>query len=175
MNVFYTADTHWFHSNILKYCNRPFQNVIEMNEVLIENWNKKVSKNDLVYHLGDFAFVTCVEELEIILKRLNGRKILIQGNHDRSKIVKNTNLFEFVTNSRQDYAAKVGNEEVYLSHCPRLVWEKAHYGVRHLFGHCHGNVQHPYPNAYDIGVDNNNYEPIAHEELPKLIPIELNK
>ncbi len=79
--IYFISDTHFHHSNIIKYCNRPFQNVTEMNEILIANWNKVVKKEDEIYHLGDIALSSKSEFYDIAAK-LNGRKYLIKGNHD---------------------------------------------------------------------------------------------
>ena len=81
MKIFVTADTHFNHENIIKYCNRPFKDVNEMNEVIINNWNSVVSKDDIIYHIGDYGFGT-KDELKEIFDKLNGKKYLIMGNHD---------------------------------------------------------------------------------------------
>jgi calcineurin-like phosphoesterase family protein len=81
MKIFVTADTHFNHENIIKYCNRPFKNVEEMNEAIINNWNEVVSENDIIYHLGDFGFGSG-DELKEIFSKLNGKKYLVMGNHD---------------------------------------------------------------------------------------------
>lgn len=80
---YFIADTHFFHEKIIKMCNRPFDNVEEMNKKLIENWNKKVTDDDTVYILGDVSFKGSKENTISILKQLKGKKILIKGNHDR--------------------------------------------------------------------------------------------
>lgn len=54
--IFYTSDLHFCHSNIIKLCNRPFNNVDEMNSVLVSKWNERVNKNDIVYILGDIGY-----------------------------------------------------------------------------------------------------------------------
>ena len=80
--AFIISDTHFFHNNILKY-NRPqFKSVEEMNEKLIEQWNSIISKNDRVFHLGDFAFGQDLNAIEQIINRLNGSIYLMIGNHD---------------------------------------------------------------------------------------------
>lgn len=80
--TFIIADTHFCHKNIIKYCNRPFASIEEMDTVLMSNWNAVVCPQDTVYVLGDFLLGT-VEQLMEITKKLNGHKILIKGNHDR--------------------------------------------------------------------------------------------
>ena len=82
MNKYIISDTHYYHSNIIKYCNRPFKDVNDMNEAIINNWNSIVKADDIVYHLGDF-FLGSKFTLESIVSRLNGQIYLIKGNHDR--------------------------------------------------------------------------------------------
>ena len=82
MTVFFTSDTHLGHKNIIPLANRPFSSVEEMNETIISRWNYMVRPTDTVYHLGDVALGTIAESLPLV-KRLNGRKMLIIGNHDR--------------------------------------------------------------------------------------------
>lgn len=77
-DIWVVSDTHFGHANILKYCDRPFASVAEMNEAMIDNWNSVVKDNDIVYHLGD-VFMSREGK---VLDRLKGRKRLILGNHD---------------------------------------------------------------------------------------------
>ncbi len=72
MAIFFTADTHFGHTNIIKYDNRPFASAAEMNEALVANWNCKVSPTDTVYHLGDVSILR-PERTHEILERLNGK------------------------------------------------------------------------------------------------------
>jgi len=82
--TFFTADTHFNHANVIKYCARPFASIDEMNREMIARWNAVVGPEDTVYHLGDFAMGQ-PSEWPSFLRQLNGaRKILIRGNHDRS-------------------------------------------------------------------------------------------
>ena len=81
MKIFVISDTHFYHEKIIKYCNRPFSSVEEMNKTLIRNWNETVSGKDVVLHLGDFGLGEKGKIAEII-STLNGKKILIMGNHD---------------------------------------------------------------------------------------------
>ena len=80
MKYFLIADPHFGHKNIIRYCNRPFRDVGEMNKKIIRNWNNIVSKNDVVFVLGDYVFGR--ELAREITPMLHGRKILIKGNHD---------------------------------------------------------------------------------------------
>lgn len=79
-NLFFVSDTHFFHKNIIDFCNRPFSSVEEMNEAIINNWNNVVSPNDYVFHLGDFCFGGS-PAWDKCLDSLNGRKFLVLGNH----------------------------------------------------------------------------------------------
>lgn len=81
MSVFVISDTHFYHKNIIKYCNRPFESVEEMNGYIIKRWNKEVEADDTVYHLGD-VMIGSKKQLRDVITRLNGNKILIMGNHD---------------------------------------------------------------------------------------------
>lgn len=71
--VFFTSDTYFNHASILKFCNRPFKNVEEMNEILIAKWNRVVGFDDTVFHLGDFCLGVAAEWTKM-LDRLNNKK-----------------------------------------------------------------------------------------------------
>lgn len=81
MKVFVISDTHFGHEAIIRYCNRPFTSVEEMDQTMIKRWNETVSNNDIVIHLGDFALCN-KDRIKQIVSKLNGKKILIMGNHD---------------------------------------------------------------------------------------------
>ena len=78
--IFFTADTHFDHANIIRLCNRPYESIEQMNEDMIGKWNRKVTNSDTVYILGDMFFRS--KDPEAILGRLRGKKYLIIGNHD---------------------------------------------------------------------------------------------
>lgn len=168
---FYTSDLHLGHIKILKYENRPFKDVDEMNRVLVENWNHKVRKNDEVYILGDFGFIKG-DVANYYLDQLNGRKYLIKGNHDsyflnHSKF--DASKFEWI----KDYATvKDHGIRIVMSHYPMAVWDGMHHGSLHFYGHIHSNTNTPHPlnfdlgpNAFNVGCDVRNYEPVTLEEL----------
>ena len=82
MATFFTADTHFKHTKILEYTNRPFNDVDEMDSEMIYRWNSVVRKNDVVFHLGDFAFASTLD-VELLLRKLNGNFQFVPGNHVR--------------------------------------------------------------------------------------------
>src|SRR5574344_2194046 len=90
---FYTSDLHLGHANVIRFDNRPFRNVEEMDEALIHNWNNRVSNNDTVYIVGDLCYRSAKDSCEY-LSRLNGNKKLIIGNHD-SCILKNNRAMSY--------------------------------------------------------------------------------
>ena len=79
---FWTSDQHFGHANIIRYCNRPFAGVDEMNRDLVRRWNETVDASDEVWVLGDVAMGSIEQSLSFV-RRLNGRKVLVTGNHDR--------------------------------------------------------------------------------------------
>ena len=81
MKVFVISDTHFGHENVIKYCNRPFASADEMDRILIKNWNATVTNRDIVIHLGDVGLCS-KERFQEIISQLNGRKLLVMGNHD---------------------------------------------------------------------------------------------
>ena len=120
--TWFTADLHFGHTNVIRYSKRPFKTVQEMDETLFNNWNKTISEHDLVYVLGDISFQKYAVALEMIPK-LKGRKILVQGNHDKFSIGQYHKLgFEHVF---QDILMKMGKHRVRLCHYPyRAPWYK---------------------------------------------------
>ena len=131
MRRFVTADQHFGHANIIKYCNRPFSSVSEMDEALIDNWNKAVAKDDIVYVLGDFALAK-IERIIEIGNRLHGNKKLILGNHDRSnESVYKRAGFSFVSR----YPILIDNF-IILSHAP-LEFLNENCPFFNIHGHVH--------------------------------------
>jgi len=78
--IWFSSDQHFWHANVIQYCNRPFKSVEEMNEKLIANWNSVVKPEDTVYCLGDFSLA--FRSVELYSHRLLGNKMLVPGNHD---------------------------------------------------------------------------------------------
>jgi len=157
-NLYFIGDTHFGHANVIKYCDRPFADVEEMDEALIANWNSVVKATDTIYHLGDFSFSKTPEKY---FHRLNGKKHLIKGNHDR-KITT-----DLQWDSVQDYLElKIEKRYIVLCHYAFKTWNRSHYSSYNLFGHSHGTMQDdPNALAIDVGVDCHNYTPISLEEI----------
>lgn len=169
--TFFTSDTHFFHKNILKYSNRPFKHIDDMNYQMMEKWNETVSENDTVYLLGDVGFTT-KEKLIDFLTRLNGTKHLILGNHDQV-ITKNFNdfahgkVFQSISNYKE---IKIDQQKIILCHYAMRVWNKSHHGSWMFFGHTHDKLS-PLGKSVDVGVDSTAiltyapYRPFSFEEI----------
>lgn len=179
-NIFFTSDTHFCHTNIIKYCKRPFKDVEENDEEIIRRWNEKVPKDGIVFHLGDVAFGD-PERVDNILKRLNGFIYLAIGNHDWRRIV-SQHAWRFKEMSQQ-YNMKIGNRHIILNHYPMLAFSGAWRGIDatyQLFGHVHTSpytdegldqqrMKMLFTSQYDVGVDNNNFTPVSWKEVDQII------
>lgn len=137
MSNFYIGDPHLFHTNIIKYDNRPFPNAAVMNDIQIRNWNNVVSPDDDVYMVGDISWSKDSEVNRAILNSLNGHKILIRGNHDGAmKAV--YDCFDKVV----DYLEIVDNGiKVILFHYPILFWNGQFHDSVHIYAHVHNSHQ----------------------------------
>ena len=171
--IYFISDTHWGHANIIKYCNRPYQSVQEMDAALITNWNAVVKPEDEIYHLGDFTFYRDPVKVGGILNRLNGKKYFIWGNHDQV-FKKNPYLLDNFVWSKDYYELKTpGNPPIVLMHYPILVWNGGHHGSIMLHGHDHGGVDYldKPTTRYDVGVDaeDNNQFPVSLDKIMKVM------
>lgn len=160
----FTSDTHFGHKNIIIYCSRPFRDVEEMDRELIARWNARVTPEDHVYHLGDFAMASKVRIAEI-RKALNGRITLILGNHDRSA--------KAMMECGFDEVAEMGilpigkGLEAVLHHEPLLDYDPDRFHV-HFCGHVHEKWASRRGDKdamiINVGVDQNDYQPISLAE-----------
>jgi calcineurin-like phosphoesterase family protein len=131
------SDTHFSHSNIIKYCDRPFKNYHSMNERMVELWNNTVTDDDIIFHLGDVTFGKLDDSINV-LKRLNGRLILIKGNHDRGsnlKLFRKHDIFETIYEGNH-YQPWQYDEQVLLSHGP-VAPEVINDNQLNIHGHIH--------------------------------------
>lgn len=184
MNTFLVSDTHFSHAGVTQFLRddgsklRPWDNVKEMDEALVSNWNSVVRPKDKVYHLGD---VIINRKALKILERLNGEKVLIRGNHDIFKLNEYTPYFKDVRGTH-----KLDN--FILSHIPIHPDSLARWCGGCIHGHLHSNsvmkVRDGYqwfqhkpvidPRYFCVSVENINYTPIAFEELKKIMKEQQN-
>ncbi len=163
--IFFTSDLHFSHKNIAKFCPqfRPFDNIADMDEYLIETWNNTVSPDDDVYNLGDLSFAHDIKKIAAVLSRLNGKHHLIYGNHDDIIRRHNKDLFETVKHdghpllsSARTYL-KLKLDEIdntlILFHYPINEWDGCHRGWYHLYGHLHDRVAAIKGRALNVGFD----------------------
>ena len=187
-HLFFTADTHFCHANIIRYCNRPFDSIEEMNETLTANWNRVVGPDDTVYHLGDFGMGTALgpngepQTLADIAYRLNGQIHLIVGNHDLSPL-NDSNYRSRFASLQYQVILEIGRQTIILNHYPMLCYDGAYNKkglIWQFFGHVHSGPLNPIPDPpaydlprlahlfdtqYDVGVDNNGFAPVSLETI----------
>lgn len=193
MNTFLTADLHLDHRNIVLHCLRwpwMFPNpdydpgkpkhikfnwpwsvrLEEHNEAIAENWNALVSRGDRVFILGDFAWKNHMRHL----MRLNGKKILITGNHDKMSqdCLRNfTEVHEWgcmrnIGLGTKDGSGREKSAYVSLTHCAQMVWPSSIRGSWNLYGHSHGRLpEWATKLAFDVGVDVWGYQPVPVEAV----------
>ena len=168
--VWLTSDTHFGHENIIKYCDRPFSSVEEMDRTMIDNWNARVGEDDIVFHLGDFALSKGKARIPEIVAELNGTIHLILGNHDLGEASMKKRGFDVVW--------------------PKGKWlDSCHMGLRHrppfeslksqggqwFCGHVHNawtvhreDPPHGHNWILNVGVDVHGFSPIS---LPEALSI----
>jgi calcineurin-like phosphoesterase family protein len=155
-NMFFISDHHFGHGNIIKYCKRGFANVHQMNSYYIDVWNKQVSRDDVVYHLGDFTF----RDPTKYLSRLHGRIKIVPGNHDtwckKQKFENLRSMYWPVEILPLVHVVSVGKTKssptIVLCHYPMYSWPHAHHGSWHLHGHSHRSLGYS-DGAMHVGVD----------------------
>lgn len=172
--IFFTSDTHFGHRPEFLWKPRGFSSVEEMDEAIIENWNKVVKQGDVVYHLGDTMLNDNTHGLECF-KRLNGQIFLIYGNHD-SDARKNllfTELPGKMLGGWYAWLIKYGKHSIYLSHYPTLTanfdsGKHFNQNVINLHGHIHSKNNWMIPTnpfIYHVGVDSHNCTPVHIDEI----------
>lgn len=164
---FFTADTHFGHFNIIKYTNRPFSDIDEMDDEIIWRWNSTVNPTDTVYHLGDFT-LKGYEEFVWYVEKLHGNIKIVPGSHDHSWLAqfKPTPRVEILPPLYSLEYSRAGDypKVIVLCHYALKTWDRSHYGSWHLFGHSHGKLKGEF-NSLDVGVDQQNFYPVSLEEL----------
>jgi calcineurin-like phosphoesterase family protein len=156
MSIFISSDLHLGHSNIIKYCNRPFSNVKEMDETIISNWNFIIKPSDTVYNLGDF----CFGNVKYYKSRLNGDMHFITGSHDKNTS-NSKNLFASYSPLKE---VKIEDKLIVLCHYSLRTWAKSHYNSWHCYGHSHSGLP-VWGKSFFVGVDGHNFFPWSWEEV----------
>lgn len=159
--IFLIADTHFDHRNIITYCNRPWTNTEDMNRDMVARWNAAVEPTDKVYHLGDVALG---KNGLAVARQLNGRKILIKGNHDYRDLKEYTTIFA-------DIRAAHELGKLLLTHFPVDYGQHERY-ERNIHGHLHEKIitfpdGSPNPWYFSVSVERINYTPILFEDMVK--------
>ncbi|MFD1125972.1 metallophosphoesterase [Lentilactobacillus raoultii] len=173
---FFTADTHFFHERLLgisEFAPRPFLTVEDMNDTIIENWNRRVGKDDVVYHLGDIAILHTKPEKEAykrifeILKQLNGRLVLIKGNHDSRNLFKYLAKHNYLVDNHPKFEfhdvgvlIKMNHCQYYLTHYPMMM------GIVKQIINLHGHIHHysvPIKEDINVGVDTPEVDYLKHK------------
>ena len=180
--LFMTSDSHLGHFNICKYCHRPFTSRSEMDQTLIKNWNEVVPEDGIVVHCGDFMLPhnEDIKEYNKYLYQLNGRILLLRGNHDRASLDWENDKLIAV---RDNAIIQVEGIKIYAQHYPCAAFN----GDYHIYGHVHtlsdgicygidGDVKKVMKRTtYDVGVDQNNYTPVSYWQLCDIIRKQLSE
>jgi len=175
MAIFFTADTHLGHANIIKHRHRPFASAEEMDAALINSINACVGHDDWLYHLGDFSFRG--GDPAAYRARIHCRNIvLVLGNHDpvfadgtaRPQFAA---LFKAVHNLVKVTVQIDGRAQiVVLCHYAMRVWDRSHHGTWHLDGHSHGSLpDDPKARSWDVGVDANGFAPLSVAQVADIM------
>lgn len=166
MTTYLTSDTHFWHKNILAFEDRPYTTTEEMTNNMIESWNEQVKSNDIVYHLGDLCLGNYVQT-EDVIRKLNGKIILIKGNHDFSKYYKKINQLGLLHEYHEvGIIMNYNKQQMWLSHYPFEI------GLRprkwSIHGHIHGE-ESSWNNQINVGVDSPHFK---HKPFGELITID---
>ena len=184
--VFFTSDTHFGHENIIRFCERPWASIEEHDRALIENWNRVVPEDGVVFHLGDFCYKGGgFPRMWKLKDRLHGQITLIRGNHDFANNDQNLQQLQQVFDGRVfgQIEIKVEGQRIILNHYPLLTWPHIHdekSPVWQIFGHVHLRRGRDdvyvssvgrccIPTQYEVGVDLNDYRPISFYQLRERI------
>jgi len=167
VNLFFCSDLHLGHFNIIRYTNRPFKTLEEMDSVIIARFNERVKEDDLCYFLGDFCFRYAPKEspnapknaFEFYRNQLKCKNIIfIKGSHDKNNGIK-TPIESMIIN--------YGGNRIYLTHDPK--YAKENYSLN-LTGHCHGKYGKfrklgEKSVIVDLSVENWDYYPVTINEI----------
>lgn len=159
--IWFTADEHYGHENIIRYCERPYDSVEDMDEALIANHNSRVGQHDTTIHAGDF---TLLKNRKLVwqkyIDRLKGNHVFLRGSHDYWQ--RGLKGFD------QIWEKKIGKHYVVVCHYAMRTWARSHYNSWQLYGHSHGKLN-PVGKQHDIGVDSNIYFPVSMDQIIQIM------
>ena len=175
-NVFFISDFHMFHSNVLKFDNRPFKDIHEMHHEIETRWNSVVGSNDIVIFLGDLDFAKSREKdyVKGIVYSLNGTTHIVLGNHDKRKDIEAIGKFETISDYLEVSIKHIQDNKVITSlfccmHYPLFQWNKKHFGSFMVHGHshtmCNDSELHKNNKIIDVSCNGINYTPISYTEI----------
>lgn len=174
--IWFTSDTHFGHKNIIKLCNRPYEDAAQMDEDMIAKWNSVIKPNDIVWHLGDLSMHRSTWQPDAkIVERLHGRKNIIVGNHDNEGFLRKCN-FERVIEGIHNVTFDHNDAQVFfvLAHYPLREWVGFYRGAYHLYGHVHNGLPN-FGRSMDVGVDTNGFMPYSLEDVLSILAPQENK
>jgi calcineurin-like phosphoesterase family protein len=161
----YCADHHFFHESMLHFASatRPFDNLSQMHEYMIEEHNKLASNSTDVYIVGDFAYSRKLDEVQVrkVFEKLKGRKHLIVGNHDNNSIIRN---LRWSSAPSSEKLVNDNGRNIYLNHYALRSWPGIYAGHFHFYGHTHGKLPSN-GRSIDVGVDAWNLRPVTASEV----------
>lgn len=195
--IFFTSDPHYGHDNVIRFCNRPYEDSKIMNQALIDNWNSVVTNNDIVFVLGDFCWFTDRHGIKRVGTKLNGKTIyFVQGNHDKTRgfellLGTDPDKYKLLSDIAHVYVQDdwrhypKAHFELCLCHYPLLTWSHRQGKCIQLFGHIHSAGQVGLAHSeeqekfdlhlplwayqYDVGVDANDYRPVELSSIMKTL------
>ena len=163
--TYFGSDWHLGHANIIKYDNRPFDSVSEMNEAIINNHNSIVLPEDEFYFLGDFCMGDH-SKAESYLSRINGKKFFVRGNHDKQQTIELYKKYGTYLGGMAEVRA--GGKSITICHYAMKVWNHSHHGSYHLYGHSHGTLlEDPGSLSFDVGVNCWDYKPVSMDDVER--------
>ena len=163
--IFFSSDYHFNHAKIIEFDKRPFKDVSEMHEAIIKNHNEVVPVDGLLYILGDVAMGKDVNSVVKILQRMNGKKVLVKGNHDVIMLKEQSfrDCFEMIVDY---YRPTLHGFKIAMFHYPIAEWDQAYRGSWHLHGHIHLGVAPIEPSKFlNVGIMNNKYYPFSFRQI----------
>lgn len=156
---FFTADEHLGHAGIIKYCNRLFETIEEMDAELVRRHNEVVGNNDVVIHAGDFCWCNNARDAhERYISKLKGNHVFLEGSHDHW----------LPSSAHEMWEKTIDGIHVTACHYPLMSWPRSHYNAYLLYGHCHGRLK-VQGKAWDAGVDSNNFYPISWDKVKEIM------